>query len=135
MFWWTRKGKCEVKKNIMDVNVPYHRQSTSYMVISRSNVTKLLQNEMIHPYIRDFRGSAESAFKRMMELGRDVAEKAVTTQLGEEKARYDLELSKKGTEPPQDAVAARISSHMNFVAAEAALQKLELLLANHCIRR
>ena len=100
------------------------------MAISREEVTRLLQEEVIRPYTGVFRSSAESAFKRMMKLGRDVAETAVSTLLAEEKARYDLELSKKGKEPPQDIVASCVSSYMNFVAAEAALQRLEAVLLN-----
>lgn len=65
----------------------------------------------------------------MMELGRDVAENAVTTLLAEERARYELEFSKKGKEPPPEEMASQIASHMNFVAAEAALKRMDNVLA------
>ena len=65
----------------------------------------------------------------MMELGRDVAEAAVKTLLDQERARYDLELSKKDREPPQDDVASCVSSWINFISAKAALQRLRSRLA------
>ncbi|KAI5116359.1 hypothetical protein M0805_002395 [Coniferiporia weirii] len=101
-------------------------QKSEYTDVAREKVICLLQDEVIRPFIANLRTSADTAFTRMMELGRDVARGSVNTLLKEEKSRYELELSKKDTEPSQKEIASSVAAHMNLLSAAAALQRLEV---------
>ncbi|KAI5116211.1 hypothetical protein M0805_005927 [Coniferiporia weirii] len=98
--------------------------------IATETVIQFLRDEVIQPYVASLKASAESAFGHMMELGADTALNSVDALLDAERLAYELELSKKGTEPSQTNVASAVVTHMNFVAAEAALHRLEAELSS-----
>ncbi|KAI5115401.1 hypothetical protein M0805_004072 [Coniferiporia weirii] len=96
--------------------------------VSELTILLFLQDSVIRPYLASLRASAEDVFRRTMTLGANIAHNAVNELLNEEKLAYELELSKKGTEPSQTKVAAAFTAHMNLVSAEAALRNLEVEL-------
>jgi hypothetical protein len=103
---------------------PLTKGQTKKYHLDTDVIEKRYVEKIVHPFLRDLKSEGRKSLHETMKRSADVSRAAVVDALKREDDRYAKERAERHTPPPKEHLAQLVAIQSNFVAAEAAFERL-----------